>query len=103
MTVRGEVREFVQHGGDPAQAFAQSRMTFSPEMIAEYKKMGMSSAQILSAQLQTLDAVQMATYSGTMFSSRIDPQRLAELNRLRDDCDRVHFSVPLHELVLRLG
>lgn len=86
MTVRGEVQEFVRHGGDPAQAFAQSRMTFSPEMIAEYKKMGMSSAQILSAQLMTLDAVQMATYSGTMFSSRIDPQRLAELNRLRDDC-----------------
>lgn len=86
MATRGEVQQFVQNGGDPALALARSRKTFSPETVAEYKTMGMSSAQIAYMQLAALIAIQNATYTGTAFSSGTNAERQTELNKLRDDC-----------------
>jgi len=85
MATRSEAQEFVKHGGDPAQAFVQSRQMFSPETVAAYKYVGMSSAQIAYMQLAALSAIENATDTSTMFSSRLDPQQVEALNKLRED------------------
>jgi len=86
MTTRDEVQKFIQNGGDPAQALAQSRKFFSLETIAANKSMGMTSPQIAYMQLAALTAIENAGYTGTMFSGITNSEREAELNKLGSDC-----------------
>ncbi len=86
MVTRDEAQKYMKNGGDPAQALAQSRKMFSPETVAEYKTLEMTSAQIAYMQLAALNAIENATYTGTMFSSGPKVERRTELNKLREDC-----------------